>query len=96
MKLLGMEASMPRRGNRWELQRPDGEILGRLKTELVHHKRYATRTRATAAIWEWTEIFYNRPHRHSRLGNVAPAVFARQNFHNEGDAGGAKVDVHSC
>ena len=31
------------------------------------------------SIREYIEIFYNRQRRHSRLGNVAPAVFA-QNF----------------
>lgn len=56
---------------------------GSLKTELVHHERYATRAQVAAAIREWIEIFYNRQRRHSRLGNVAPAVFARQHFHNE-------------
>jgi putative transposase len=45
----------------------------------VHHRRYETRAEAEASIREYIEIFYNRQRRHSRLGHVAPAVFA-QNF----------------
>ena len=74
---------MSRRGNCWD-NAPMESFWGSLKTELVHHERYATRAQASAAIREWIEIFYNRQRRHSRLGNVAPAVFARQHFHNEG------------
>src|SRR6266702_4796127 len=40
---------------------------------------YATRAEAAASIREYIEIFYNRQRRHSRLGYIAPAVFA-QNF----------------
>jgi transposase InsO family protein len=32
---------------------------------------------AEAAIREYIEIFYNRKRRHSRLGYLAPAVFAQ-------------------
>ena len=52
---------------------------GSLKNELGHHQRYGTCAEAEASIREYIEIFYNRQRRHSRLGNVAPAVFA-QNF----------------
>jgi transposase InsO family protein len=57
--------------------------LGSLKTDLIHHERYATRGRTAAAICEWIESFCNCQRRHSRLGNVAPVVFAQQHFHNE-------------
>ncbi|MGQ5525674.1 IS3 family transposase, partial [Chitinimonas sp. PSY-7] len=33
---------------------------------------------AEASIREYIEIFYNRQRRHSRLGNLAPAVFAEK------------------
>ena len=39
----------------------------------------ATRAEAEASIREYIEIFYNRQRRHSRLGYLAPAVFA-QNY----------------
>ena len=44
---------------------------------MVHHRPFATRTEAEAAIQEYIEIFYNRQRRHSRLGYLAPAVFAQ-------------------
>jgi transposase InsO family protein len=52
---------------------------GSLKNELVYHRRYSSRIEAEASIREYIEIFYNRQRRHSRLGNVSPAVFA-QNY----------------
>ena len=48
------------------------------RSELVHHQRYATRAEAVASIREYIEIFYNRQRRHSRLGNLSPAVFAKK------------------
>ena len=47
-----------------------------LKNELVHHQRSATRATARAAILDYIESSYNRQRRHSRLGNVPPALFA--------------------
>ena len=69
---------MSRRGNCYD-NAPMESFWGSLKTKLVHHHRYETRLEAEASIREYIEIFYNRQRRHSRLGNVAPAVFA-QNF----------------
>jgi putative transposase len=75
---FGMKASMSRRGNCYD-NAPIESFWGSLKNELVHHCRYATRSEAEASIREYIEIFYNRQRRHSRLGNISPAVFA-QNF----------------
>jgi putative transposase len=49
-----------------------------LKSELVHHRRFAARAEAESAIREYIEIFYNRQRRHSRLGYLAPAEFSRR------------------
>jgi putative transposase len=48
---------------------------------MKRHQEYTSefRAEAEASIREYIEIFYNRQRRHSRLGHVAPAVFA-QNF----------------
>lgn len=81
---FGMRASMSRRGNCYD-NAPMESFWGSLKTELVHHRRFATRAEAKACISEWIEVFYNRQRRHSRLGNLAPAVFARQ-FYNQARA----------
>lgn len=47
-----------------------------LKTELIHHERYATRAAAQASVFEYIEAFYNRERRHSALGYRAPADYA--------------------
>lgn len=72
-----LRASMSRRGNCYD-NAPMESFWGSLKNELVHHYRYATRSEAEASIREYIEIFYNRQRRHSRLGNVSPAVFAQK------------------
>ena len=51
---------------------------GTLKNELTHHRRYETRAQARREITEYIEIFYNRQRRHSKLGYLAPAVFAQK------------------
>jgi len=78
LEQFGMTPSMSRRGNCYD-NAPMESFWGSLKNELVHHCRYATRAEAEASIREYIEIFYNRQRRHSRLGYIAPAVFA-QNF----------------
>ena len=81
---FGMTASMSRKGNCYD-NAPIESFWGSLKNELVHHRRFATRAEAESAIREYIEIFYNRQRRHSRLGNVAPAVFA-QKFNKQAEA----------
>jgi transposase InsO family protein len=46
-----------------------------LKTELVHHQKYATREQARQSIFEYVEVFYNRKRLHSSLGYVSPESF---------------------
>ena len=76
---LGMSASMSELGNCYD-NAPMESFWGSLKSELVHHRRFATRSQAIAEITEWIEIFYNRQRLHSRLGHLSPAGFARR-FH---------------
>ncbi len=76
-----MRASMSRKGNCYD-NAPMESFWGSLKNELVHHRRYATRAEAIASVREYIEIFYNRQRRHSRLGYLAPAMFA-QNFRKQ-------------
>jgi putative transposase len=47
-----------------------------LKTECVD-RRYATRTEARLAIFEYLEVFYNNQRRHSSLGYLSPVAFER-------------------
>jgi len=67
---------MSRKGNCYD-NAPIESFWGSLKNEMVHHRPFATRAEAEAAIREYIEIFYNRQRRHSRLGYLAPAVFAQ-------------------
>jgi putative transposase len=71
----GMTASMSRRGNCYD-NAPMESFWGSLKNELVHHQKYEARTQARASIQEYIELFYNRQRRHSRIGYLAPAIFA--------------------
>lgn len=80
----GLLASMSGTGNCYD-NAPMESFWGSLKNELVHHRCYETRAEAEASIREYIEIFYNRQRRHSRLGYVAPAVFA-QNFRKQQQA----------
>ena len=51
--------------------------FGRLKVELVHGEKYATREEAKASIFEYIEVFYNRVRRHSTLEYMTPDEFER-------------------
>ena len=51
--------------------------FGRMKVELVHHQRSATRDEAKASLFEYIEAFYNRVRRHSTLGYLTPDEFER-------------------
>lgn len=72
-----LRASMSRRGNCYD-NAPMESFWGSLKNELVYQRRYATRAEAESSIREYIEIFYNRQRRHSRLGYLAPVVFAQK------------------
>lgn len=54
---------------------PAESFFSRLKTELVHHRKYATRAEARHSIFEYLEVFYNRKRRHSSLGYLSPEAF---------------------
>ncbi len=70
----GIECSMSRKGNCWDNAVAES-FFHTLKTELVHHEDYRSRTETKASIFEYIEVFYNRQRRHSHIGQVAPLVF---------------------
>lgn len=80
----GLVASMSRKGNCYD-NAPMESFWSTLKNELVHHTQYKTRQQAQEEITEYIEIFYNRQRRHSRLGDVAPAAFAKQHWESVQD-----------
>ena len=46
-----------------------------LKTEEVQFQLYTTRDDATASIFDYIEVFYNRVRRHTALGYMSPADY---------------------
>jgi putative transposase len=72
-----MRTSMSRKGNCYD-NAPVESFWGTLKTELVHHRRYATRSEAAREIMEYIDLFYNRQRRQARLGYMSPAAFTQE------------------
>jgi putative transposase len=70
----GMTCSMSRKGNCWD-NAPTESFFNSLKNERVHGTRYETRVAATADLFEYIEVFYNRSRRHSTLGYKSPIRF---------------------
>jgi len=75
----GMKTSMSRKGNCWD-NAPMESFFGTLKTESLHHYRFATREQAKRVVFEYIEVFYNRIRRHATIGNQIPADFANQYY----------------
>ena len=71
---FGMTCSMGRKGNCWD-NAPTESFFNSLKNERVHGARYATREAATADLFDYIEVFYNRSRKHSTLGYVSPTRF---------------------
>ncbi len=66
--------SMSRKGNCWD-NAPSESFFHTLKTEMVHHEKFKTRSDAKQAIFEYIEVFYNRRRKHSTIGYVAPMEY---------------------
>jgi len=73
----GMLASMSRRACCYDNAAMES-FWHTLKVELIHRHRFQTRAKATQAIFEFIEVFYNRLRRHSSIGYVSPVEFERQ------------------
>lgn len=67
----GITPSMSRRGNALD-NAPMESFFHTLKTELVHHRSYATREEARRDLFAYVEGFYNRARLHSGLGYRTP------------------------
>ena len=67
----GITPSMSRKGNCWD-NAPMESFFHTLKTELVHHKNYATKEDAKRDLFQYIEGFYNRHRIHSALGYITP------------------------
>ena len=67
----GMTASMSRKADCFD-NAPMESFFHTLKTELVHHRKYATRHQAERDIFAFIEGFYNRTRLHSAIGYISP------------------------
>jgi transposase InsO family protein len=70
----GITCSMSGRGDCYDNAMMES-FWATLKTELIHHQKYATREQARQSIFEYVEVFYNRQRLHSSLGYKSPESF---------------------
>ena len=76
----GITASMSRRANPLD-NAPMESFFHTLKTELVHHRTYATQDEAKRDLFAYVEGFYNRKRLHSALDYRTPDQAERQAAH---------------
>lgn len=76
----GIVCSMSRRGNCWDNAVAES-FFATLKVELVNDATWATRALARTALFDYIELFYNGPRRHSALGYLSPRAFERRREH---------------
>ena len=77
LQLAGMRPSMSRKGDCLD-NAPMESFFHTLKTELVHHQKYATRADAQRDLFAFIEGFYNRMRLHSALGYISPVEMERK------------------
>jgi putative transposase len=70
----GIQVSMSSTGNCYD-NAPMESFFALLKTELVHHERYATRQEARTSVFDYIEVFYNRQRVHSAIDYQTPAEY---------------------
>lgn len=66
--------SMSRVGNCWDNAMMES-FFGTLKTELVYHENYQSKSEARSSVIAWIEGWYNRRRRHSAIGYKSPEQF---------------------
>jgi transposase InsO family protein len=82
LEKYGMICSMSRKGNCWDNAVAES-FFHTLKVELVHDEKFKTRREATAAVFEYMEVFYDGQRIHSALGGLTPAQFETLGLHQE-------------
>ena len=77
LQSAGIQPSMSRKADCYD-NAPMESFFHTLKTELVHHRKYATRTEAQRDIFAFIEGFYNRTRLHSSIGYISPIDMERK------------------
>ena len=67
---------MSRKGNCWDNAVAES-FFKTMKTEMVYHENFQTRTHAKLGIFEYIAVWYNRKRRHSTLGYLTPKEFEK-------------------
>lgn len=70
----GLEVSMSRTGECYDNAVVES-FWGKLKTEMVYHRRFATKEEARSAVFEYIEMFYNRKRLYAALDYLSPEQF---------------------
>lgn len=73
----GLRCSMGRRATCYDNAAMES-FFHTLKVELVHRERYPSRQLATARIFEYIEVYYNRQRKHSAIGLQIPMLFEQK------------------
>jgi len=73
----GIVQSMSRKGNCWDNAVAES-FFHTLKTELVYHEIYETKSQANQSIFEYIEVFYNRQRMHSANNNLSPVEYEKK------------------
>ncbi len=71
LQAAGFQVSMSRKADCYD-NAPMESFFHTLKTELVHHRKYATRAEAQRDLFAYIEGFYNRTRLHSAIGYISP------------------------
>lgn len=77
LQSAGIQASMSRKADCYD-NAPMESFFHTLKTELVHHRKYATRAEAQCDVFAYIEGFYNRTRLHSSIGYISPIDMERK------------------
>ena len=77
LQFAGFQVSMSRKADCYD-NAPMESFFHTLKTELVHHRQYATRAEAQREIFAYIEGFYNRTRLHSAIGYISPIEMERK------------------
>jgi putative transposase len=79
LNLYGFRQSMSGKGNCYDNAITE-TFFSLLKRELVYLTEFETREQARREIFEYIEIFYNRPRIHSSLDYLSPVEFEMKNI----------------
>jgi len=74
LEKYGIVQSMSKKGDCWDNAVAES-FFHSLKTELIHHENFMTRSHANEKIFEYIEIFYNRKRIHSSNNYMSPYEF---------------------